>query len=755
MKLNKTKAKKLGMIAVVILGVLILISLLIPLVVNIDNFRPKILEAVGQKIRGRVEIGHLKLRLLGGIGASVDGVKLYGSKKFDEKEILAVENVRIKISIFSLISRKPNATLILNSPNLTLELNKEGVWNVVDVAGKEESDTAEAPITTKEKVDEIPGIIKNAKISLVLNNATVTINDALAGKRSTIRDLDLELRDLGLDSPIKYSISFDASGDYKNYIIKGPLNSAGKLKIKFKEKEIESGYINAKLDCKDMDFEQTGVFQKGEGIPCGLNIDADIKNNILTIKNASVELHTLKAKVHGQIEQLTTGPVIDIKFSMNKVRLKDWSAVLFALKKSPLSADLSMDLSMKGAIRKPLVYGNLEISDGNGKISGIAAPISNLNGKFAMKGEEVVIDKLKFNVGRNPVDISGQLTDITNPYLDFSLSTPALNLNEVFEKGGSKAMTPSAKSEGGKAVTKMSKGGSQNNFVFLNKFRGKGNIKIGQLKVGKANLSNFAATTTIGGGALSVAQTANAWGGEIKSNTVLASSGGYKFNGSVSNLNLVSMAKDFGSKEAAFKGYLFGNLNLSGAGLSTDDMKRNLTGAGSMRVSEGELADLNVGRQVKAALATISALSGAPIHQKDFDQKFQRISADVQISGGKIQTNNAVATTSELDLIGAGYATLDQILNFHGTVHVPPAYINIMNIDLTDQSGKVPIPFQLTGTASNPKFNLDVARLTAHIAIKVAENEIKKRILGAPGTEASPLPLPIQIPVQLNELFKR
>src|SRR3990167_9558551 len=267
MKINAGRAKKIGLIVSIVFGVLILLSILIPLVVDIDNFRPKITSVVNNNIHGRVEIGHLRLRLLGGVGASIEGIKLYGSKNFGEKEILTVETARIKVSLFSLITRKPNIAIILNSPDLMLVRNKEGVWNVVDVVRKKEEPVAAIPATPESKTKEMPAIIQNSKISIKLNNAKATVNDMLAGKTSTIKDLYLELRDVALDSPMKFRISFDATGDYKNYNIVGVISSEGRLRVKFREKEIDSGFLDAKFNCKGADFEQKGVFKKGEGVP--------------------------------------------------------------------------------------------------------------------------------------------------------------------------------------------------------------------------------------------------------------------------------------------------------------------------------------------------------------------------------------------------------------------------------------------------------------------------------------------------------
>ncbi|MFC2075250.1 AsmA-like C-terminal region-containing protein, partial [Bdellovibrionota bacterium] len=276
-------------------------------------------------------------------------------------------------------------------------------------------------------------------------------------------------------------------------------------------------------------------------------------------------------------------------------------------------------------------------------------------------------------------------------------------------------------------------GGKEADLGFLNKYSGKGKVKINSLSFGKTVLSNFVADVKFGKGVMTLAQSASAWGGTIQSNTSLSGGRGlanYTFNGSVKNIDLVKMATMYGEKNPKLKGSFHGSLNLKGAGTSKASLKKYLNGSGAVRITEGEIADLNVGKQVQLALATVSALSGTKILKEKFDRKFQRITADISVGNGKINATNAVAVTSQMEMVGNGYADLDENLNFHGKVLVPPESVNPAGIDLRDSTGKVPIPFQLTGTVSDPNLGLDITAFAAHVALKYAEKELKKRILG-------------------------
>ncbi|HLB58933.1 MAG TPA: AsmA-like C-terminal region-containing protein [Bdellovibrionota bacterium] len=745
---GKVSIKKIAIIAGIVVALFIVIAAILPFVIKIDHFRPKIVEMINKKISGRVELGEMHLRVLGGLGANIDGVTVFGSKLFGEKPILIVKEATIKASLLSLITKRPDVSIVLTNPALTIERNSEGVWNIFDLVGEKEKRAEVEEKKEEEKKGELPQYLRNAKLSLELEDADASLDDKKSGIKTSVKNLDLALYDIALDSPIKFRISLDATGKYKKYVIEGPLSTEGEVLVDWRNNQIADGVLDAIFNCEDAMIEMKGTFSKKAGISCQLEIDSKIENNVALIKKASLKFHTLEADLRGKISDITTNPIVDLKIEMSPLKLKEWHEILTPLQGSPISAMVALNGSMKGPLVKPEFFADLKISDGSGRISGIKPSISNLKGDISVEGENIQIKNISFLAGKSSVQMRGTISDISHPYFNLDLNSPSINVTEIF---GGTAPAPKA---GGEAPKKGGAAGSRGGETlgFLNAYQGKGRVRVGHLGVGKTVLSDFNADLTLGGGNLTVSQTASLFGGSIQSTTSLNASGGYHLKGSVKNMDLVTMAKNYGSNNPSLKGALQGSLDVSGSGTSMASIKQNLKGGGSLAITNGELADLNVGRQVQAALATISALSGAPIQKKEFDRKFQRISADVSIGGGRIQTNNAFASTSEIEMVGKGFATLDQALNFQGDVHIPPEFVAIRGLDIRDKTGKVPIPFYLTGTVSNPKFSLDVAKLAAYIAIKFAEQELKKRILGVetkPG-EGSPtipgLPFPVPIP---------
>ncbi|MFC2075223.1 hypothetical protein ACFLRA_03015, partial [Bdellovibrionota bacterium] len=380
---KKPILKKIAIIAGIVIGLFLITAIILPMVIKIDQFRPKIVEALNKEFEGTVELGELKLRLFGGLGAEIDGVTVFAGPNFEKKQFLSVKDARVKISLFSVLTKKPRATLVLNNPSLVLIKNKKGIWNIVDFFGTKEK----TPPTDAEEKPEgekgIPEIIKNAKVSILLNDALADINDEKTNTSTSISKVNLKLEDVAIGSPIKFHLGFDTSGGFGQYRFDGPINMDGKMKIDFKGKDVSGGYIIADFDCSKAEVILPETFKKSSGIPCRLSFDTKLKNNVAMIEKASLEFHTLKANASGAIKQLSTTPDADITFEVSPIKMKDWHEILFALKKSPITATLTMKGGMSGSFEKPIVWADMNLTDGSGRVDGISPSISGLKGDFS------------------------------------------------------------------------------------------------------------------------------------------------------------------------------------------------------------------------------------------------------------------------------------------------------------------------------------------------------------------------------------
>src|SRR4051812_10505430 len=103
----------------VILGTLVFIALaaimIVPMVVDVDQYRPQALKAVNDKLNGKLDLGHLKLSLWGSIRVEIDGLTLVDAKS---NRVVAVKDAFVSIPWTSIFGGSPLLTFTMNNPEI-------------------------------------------------------------------------------------------------------------------------------------------------------------------------------------------------------------------------------------------------------------------------------------------------------------------------------------------------------------------------------------------------------------------------------------------------------------------------------------------------------------------------------------------------------------------------------------------------------------------------------------------------------------
>ena len=73
--------KKLGIALIILLGIFSATALLLPLFINVDKYRPQIVEMANQKINGTLEVGKLSLSLWGQVRIEAQWSETSGFKR--------------------------------------------------------------------------------------------------------------------------------------------------------------------------------------------------------------------------------------------------------------------------------------------------------------------------------------------------------------------------------------------------------------------------------------------------------------------------------------------------------------------------------------------------------------------------------------------------------------------------------------------------------------------------------------------------
>src|SRR6266849_4409255 len=131
-------------IVLVIVGVLIVIVLVVPFLIPVNQFRPTIEEKASAALGRKVTLGNLSLSLLSG-SVSAESLSIGDDPKFSSAPFLTAKSLNVGVELMPLIlSKTLNVTgVTIASPQLTLLRNAAGQWNYSSLGAS----AAKAPAT--------------------------------------------------------------------------------------------------------------------------------------------------------------------------------------------------------------------------------------------------------------------------------------------------------------------------------------------------------------------------------------------------------------------------------------------------------------------------------------------------------------------------------------------------------------------------------------------------------------------------------
>lgn len=205
----KAILKWAGLVVVCLVVVVIAAFLIIPAFVDVKQFKAP-LEKYLSEVSGRpVSVGDdVRLSLFPWAGVSFSDLRLGNSPGFVEKEFAVVKSFEVRIRLMPLLSREVQVDrLIINEPRIFMVKNQDGrvSWDF----GSSGPDAKPPAPAAKSAPGAMPGlpITSLAVGELSLRNGSVMRIDHGTGSRHEVSGLNILLKDVAMDRPVRISIS--------------------------------------------------------------------------------------------------------------------------------------------------------------------------------------------------------------------------------------------------------------------------------------------------------------------------------------------------------------------------------------------------------------------------------------------------------------------------------------------------------------------------------------------------------------------
>ena len=228
------KAMKWGMAIVGLLAVLVIGAvILLPMLIDVKQYKPWA-ESLATEYTGRpVSVGDdMDLSVFPWVGVRLTDVTMGNPKGFKAGNMVSVKTFEVRLKVMPLLSRRIEVdSFILDSPQIALEKNKagKGNWEDIGPAGSGQTSAAKAEEVSGSPSVEEPQGLPVASLAVgrcAIINGSLTYADAGTGMTKTVSDLNLEITDISLDSPIK--LSFKALVDGQPLALSGSVGPLGK-----------------------------------------------------------------------------------------------------------------------------------------------------------------------------------------------------------------------------------------------------------------------------------------------------------------------------------------------------------------------------------------------------------------------------------------------------------------------------------------------------------------------------------------------
>jgi AsmA protein len=419
-------------IVLIVVGVLIVLVLVAPFLIPVNQFRPTIEEKASAALGRKVQLGNMSLSLLSG-SLSAENLSIGDDPKFSQSPFLTAKSLKVGVEMIPLIfSKALNVTgVTIDSPQVTLLHNAAGLWNYSSLGGSAAKSSSSSNTSADLSIKKFE-----------LKNGSIIVGSTNSQKRSTYDHVDVAASDVSIVSkfPITVTADLPSGGKFKLDGTVGPIDQAdtsltplsAKLHISslnlastgFLDPSMGLGGLldlDGTLESKGGEAETKGntklskaLFIAG-GSPAGVPLTVDFNTKYNLRKNAGVlnpsalKIGSAVAHLNGTYNSAGEATVVNIKLEGKDMPAKDLEAFLPALginlpKGASLQGGaLNTDLTITGPTNRIVTTGTVGLY--NAKLVGFdlgskMTAISMLTG--VKTGKDLDIEKLTSNLHMAP-----------------------------------------------------------------------------------------------------------------------------------------------------------------------------------------------------------------------------------------------------------------------------------------------------------------------------------------------------------------
>jgi uncharacterized protein involved in outer membrane biogenesis len=794
--------KKVAIVFGALIALMLAAIVIIPMVVDVDKYRPQIQQVADDQLNGKLELGKLSLSLWGQIRIEIDGLKLTDSAGHS---VVAVKDAWFHMPFLSLLGGSPELEFKMDSPELMVVKNKAGKLNVMTLAKGDQYVGAEALKTPQNTPAAktapnsgggmaLPALASSARLGFEIRNANLTYKDETTGLDSHLNGLNLVMKDLSVSHPSQIEFWSDIDTKMgKTMAIHGPVRMKAEIKPALSGGKFDHADFSGNFNADDLEIQMPGTFSKTKGMPANVDLALSIGTRDIKVEHLTAKFFNASLEGNGSIANISSGtaapaePVIRISLKSNEIELKPWVQLVPLLKDYQLGGTASLTAQAEGPSEKLTYEAGL-------KVTALTAKAPKLKAEPKIDVDVHVttdkVDKLLLTMAApaNELKISGTVTNFAAPHADIQVSSTGMDLDQLVEfppKGKPVAAAQAKEGEGtGQGSANAPKSDLDAELAplrenkMMKEMAANVNFNLKSLKAEGVQMTDitgriFLKNLTAGVDNLAM----KLWNGSMKtslSTDMMPAHPTYKFTAQASGLDLKEAVT---SQVETFKNTVIGKASMEmtgeGSSYNTDAAIANLKAKGSFKIADAEFTTIDVGKMTTDALNSsiekigdkIPPLKGKHLNAPNGGKgtKYELMSATFTISGGKFSMPDfatKAAPNQGIDLKGATTVgmkdlSLDaswQVIDTYNITHAKDIALNGTPL-LAEKGQPVKFPVRVTGTCAAPQYGYaDVPEYLGKVALNNSAGAAKSALAQQVLKKA---PAPVQNAAQgaLKKLF--
>ncbi len=426
--------KKTAVIAGSVAGALLLlfvaVAIIVPLVVDVDQYRPQIVAAVNERIQGKLELGRLKLSLWGRIQVRIDGVKLSAASP-----VLSVKDAHFDVPWLSLLKGSPVITLNMNEPEIQVVSDAKGELNVMSLMRSESRVDATKPAEPAKPTSLVlPAMLVNARLGMELRNAKMRYQDAAKATDLTVRDLNLVLHDVSLSRPMAMELWAQLDSRIGDHLtLKGPVRLGGQAQVAVQNGKLDQVDTQLKLDLDQLEILLPGTFEKRRGTALHADAHFRVGARDLVVESLVGRFFNAELSASGRLSQLEEKgkpvSVVDLELKSNSIELKDWVSLMPSLKAYEPAGVMSLQFSMNGPSDQLNYQGLIRLDGVTGKHARLKAR-PTVNGMIRIATDQIEDLALSLKAPGTEMKLKGSVRSFAQPKILLQLTASSMDLDQ-------------------------------------------------------------------------------------------------------------------------------------------------------------------------------------------------------------------------------------------------------------------------------------------------------------------------------------